>query len=46
MENKLFAREQESKKLMDLYESDFPQLVAIYGRRRVGKTFLTAELVM
>ena len=40
---KLIGREQEVKELNRLYASDMPQFVAIYGRRRVGKTFLVDE---
>lgn len=40
---KLIGREQEVKELNRLYNSDSPQFVAIYGRRRVGKTFLVDE---
>jgi len=34
------GREKEIKKLRELYNSESAELVAIYGRRRVGKTFL------
>jgi len=34
------GREKEIKKLQELYNSESAELVAIYGRRRVGKTFL------
>ena len=37
------AREDERRQLLDAYESDRSQFVAIYGRRRVGKTFLVRE---
>ena len=40
---RLIGREQEVKDLNRLYNSDMPQFVAIYGRRRVGKTFLVDE---
>jgi len=40
---KLIGREQEVKELNRLYNSDSPQFVAVYGRRRVGKTFLIDE---
>ena len=36
----LIGREREVRKLKELYESDSAELVALYGRRRVGKTFL------
>ena len=36
----IIGREKEIKELNKLYDSSFPQFVAVYGRRRVGKTFL------
>ena len=39
----LIGRESEVKALNDLYRSGFAELVALYGRRRVGKTFLVDE---
>lgn len=36
----VIGREKEIKKLQELYSSDSAELVALYGRRRVGKTFL------
>ncbi len=38
-----FGRENEKKLLKELYESDKPEFLAIYGRRRVGKTYLINE---
>lgn len=38
-----FGRENEKKLLKELYESDRPEFLAIYGRRRVGKTYLVNE---
>lgn len=43
MEN-LIGRKQETQELENLYNSKKPEFVAIYGRRRVGKTFLIKEL--
>ena len=43
MEN-LIGRRQETQELENLYNSKKPGFVAIYGRRRVGKTFLIKEL--
>lgn len=40
---KLIGREQEVRELNRLYNSGLPQFVAVYGRRRVGKTFLIDE---
>lgn len=37
-------REKEIEELENLYGSDKAEFVAIYGRRRVGKTFLVKEL--
>ena len=39
----MIGRERESKDLNRLYDSGRAELVAIYGRRRVGKTFLVDE---
>ena len=39
----LIGREKETKELLDLYSSEKAEFVAIYGRRRVGKTFLIDE---
>ncbi len=39
----MIGREKEKEKLMRAYGSDHSQFVAIYGRRRVGKTFLVRE---
>lgn len=39
----LIGREKEIKELSDLYYSGKAEFVAIYGRRRVGKTFLVDE---
>ena len=39
----MIGRERESKDLNRLYNSGRAELVAIYGRRRVGKTFLVDE---
>src|SRR4051812_16465818 len=39
----VFARVRELKVLQQLYDSGKPEFLAIYGRRRVGKTFLIRE---
>ena len=39
----IIGRKQEIRELNDLYNSDKAQMVAVYGRRRVGKTFLVDE---
>lgn len=40
---KIVGRKQEQKILDKIWRSKSPELVAIYGRRRVGKTFLVRE---
>ena len=40
----LIGREKEIEKLNELYEGGSSELVALYGRRRVGKTFLINEV--
>lgn len=40
----IVGRKAEREKLEDMYRSDNAELVAVYGRRRVGKTFLIGEL--
>lgn len=39
----MIGRVQERKELNRLYDRNKSELVAIYGRRRVGKTFLVDE---
>ena len=36
----MIGREKEVKELLDLYNSNKAQFIAVYGRRRVGKTYL------
>ena len=43
MKKTLIAREQECARLQKCLESDRSELVTIYGRRRVGKTYLVDE---
>ena len=40
----LIGREEEVKKLNELYDSGEAELIALYGRRRVGKTYLIDEV--
>lgn len=40
MINKLIGRNHEQKQLQDAFNSKDAELIAIYGRRRIGKTFL------
>jgi AAA+ ATPase superfamily predicted ATPase len=42
--NKIIGREREIEELEERYRSNKAEFVAIYGRRRVGKTFLVKEL--
>ena len=39
----LIGRKEEIRKLKEAYESEYSEFVAVYGRRRVGKTFLIRE---
>lgn len=39
----LIGRKEEKRRLIDAYEADTSQFVAVYGRRRIGKTFLIRE---
>lgn len=40
----MIGREKERKELDKLYQSNKAEMVAVYGRRRVGKTFLIDEV--
>ena len=42
----IIGREKEIAKLNELYHSGDAELIALYGRRRVGKTFLIDEVSM
>ena len=39
----MIGRKKETEKLTELYNRNKAELVAIYGRRRVGKTYLVDE---
>ena len=39
----MIGREKEQEELREIYNRDHSDLVAVYGRRRVGKTFLIKE---
>lgn len=39
----IIGRESEIRELQERYSSSTPQFIAVYGRRRVGKTFLIDE---
>jgi len=43
MKNNIVGREKEKKILYEVYNSNISEFVAVYGRRRVGKTFLIRE---
>ena len=43
MKEQLVGREHERRILQRLYDSSSPEFLALYGRRRVGKTFLIRE---
>ena len=43
MKNTVIGRIKEQKYLQELYGSDKSEFVAVYGRRRVGKTFLIRQ---
>ena len=40
----VIGRKQEIAELTRCYESDRAEFIAVYGRRRVGKTFLINEV--
>ena len=39
----MIGREREKRLLLEAFESKDSEFVAVYGRRRVGKTFLVRE---
>ena len=45
MEKAIIGRENEKRELNKYISSEQSEFVAIYGRRRVGKTFLVKELL-
>ena len=44
MKNSIIGRIKEQKRLQELYKSGKPEFVAIYGRSRVGKTFIVRQM--
>ncbi len=40
----IIGRDNEKRELKDIYNSGKPEFVVVYGRRRIGKTFLIREL--
>src|SRR5579872_5569135 len=43
MDQAIIGRDEEIEILQELYESNEPQFLAVYGRRRIGKTYLISE---
>ena len=41
--DRVIGRKQETRDLIELLNSNRAEFVAVYGRRRVGKTFLVDE---
>ena len=39
----MIGRKKERAQLLDAFKSEYSEFVAVYGRRRVGKTFLIRE---
>ena len=39
----IIGREEEQRKLQDAFNSEYSEFVVVYGRRRVGKTYLIRE---
>ena len=44
MEQNVIGRKKTKQRMLDIYNSGNPEFVAMYGRRRVGKTFLIRQL--
>lgn len=44
MMRKLVGRKAEKKILLNALESNRPELIVVYGRRRIGKTYLIREV--
>lgn len=43
MARKIIGRKKELEQLSSIFNSNKAELVAVYGRRRIGKTFLVKE---
>lgn len=39
----IIGREYEQQRLLDFFKSEYSEFVAVYGRRRIGKTYLVKE---
>jgi AAA+ ATPase superfamily predicted ATPase len=44
MDSVIIDREREQERLRELVEDPAPQMALVYGRRRVGKTYLLTHL--
>lgn len=44
MKKEIIGREKEQKELRSWIDSDDSEFIAVYGRRRIGKTFLVRKL--
>lgn len=44
MKQQIIGRKEEIARIKDYYESERPEFIAVYGRRRVGKTFLIRQI--
>ncbi len=42
---KVIGRRREKEKLKEALDNSNPELIVVYGRRRVGKTFLIREVL-
>ena len=45
MNTKIIGRKLEMNRIQELYDSEKPEFITLYGRRRVGKTFLIREFL-
>ena len=43
MDKSIIGRDEELGMLREIYESAEPEFLAVYGRRRIGKTYLISE---
>ena len=39
----IIGRKQEQQELLTAYQAEYSKFIAVYGRRRVGKTYLIRE---
>jgi len=45
MNKNIIGRKQEISRLQELFKSNKPEFIAVFGRRRVGKTYLVREML-